>query len=138
MNLCVVDASVVGPLIIADEAEALLASLMPVLVEGRAVVPQHWRLEVLNLGHMAIRRKRLDADGLAEALSGLSEFRIKIDDGTSIHAWGRTVDFAERHGLTAYDAAYIELAQRIGAPLMTRDKALVRAARSENLEILFQ
>lgn len=119
MKLCVVDASVIGPLIIPDEAEAMLASLMPVLVEGRAVVPQHWRLEVLNLGRMAIRRKRLDAGQLAETIGVLSEFRIKIDEGTNVHAWSRTLDLAERHSLTAYDAAYVELAQRIAAPLMT-------------------
>jgi predicted nucleic acid-binding protein len=136
LKLCVVDASVIGPLIIPDEAEAMLASLMPVLVEGRAIVPQHWRLEVLNLGRMAIRRKRLDAGQLAETIGVLSEFRIKIDEGTNVHAWSRTRDLAERHSLTAYDAAYVELAQRIAAPLMTQDKALARAAQSENLEVV--
>ncbi|WP_373488304.1 type II toxin-antitoxin system VapC family toxin [Blastomonas sp.] len=137
MKLCVVDASVIGPLIIPDEAEELLASLMPVMVEGRAIVPQHWRLEVLNLGRTAIRRERLDAVRFAETIAVLSRFRIKIDDATNAHAWGRSLDIAERHGLTAYDAAYVELARRIGAPLMTRDKALASAAQSENLEIVF-
>lgn len=37
----------------------------------------------------------------------------------------------QRHGLTLYDAAYLELALRLGVPLATFDAALARAAGVE-------
>ena len=136
MKLCVIDASVVGPMILPDEAPDLPSQLMPVMVEGRALVPQHWRLEVLNLGRTALRRKRIDAQRLERALSILSNYRIHLDDGTNRHAWGACMELAARHDLTAYDAAYLELAIRAEAPLMTLDKALAKAARLEKLELI--
>ena len=136
MKLCVIDASVIGSLILPDEAALLLPQVMPVMVEGRALVPQHWRLEVLNLGRNALRRQRIDRDQLAKALGLLAQYRIHIDDSTNHHAWGRCLAFADRYNLTAYDAAYLELAHRAGVPLLTLDKALARAAQAENLGIL--
>lgn len=136
MKLCVVDASVIGPMILPDEADLMPAGLEPVMVEGRALVPQHWRLEVLNLARMALRRKRIDHRQMEKALASLSQYRIHVDEGTNVHAWGACMRLAERHDLTAYDAAYIELAKRVDAPLLTLDKALAKAARHEKLELI--
>ncbi|MBL8291700.1 MAG: type II toxin-antitoxin system VapC family toxin [Bryobacterales bacterium] len=38
-------------------------------------------------------------------------------------------DLANRHGLTVYDAAYLDLALRAGLPLASLDNALCNAAR---------
>lgn len=43
---------------------------------------------------------------------------------------------AHAHGLTSYDAAYLELAMREGLPLATTDKALRRAASKVGLAVL--
>jgi predicted nucleic acid-binding protein len=43
---------------------------------------------------------------------------------------------ARRHGLTAYDASYLELARRDALPLATLDADLTRAARAEGLSLL--
>jgi predicted nucleic acid-binding protein len=43
---------------------------------------------------------------------------------------------AERHRLTTYDAAYLELALRLALPLATLDEALRRAAVAERLPVL--
>ena len=40
-------------------------------------------------------------------------------------ALGSIDGIAARHGLTAYDAAYLELALRRGIPLATQDEALI-------------
>jgi predicted nucleic acid-binding protein len=42
-----------------------------------------------------------------------------------------------RHNLSAYDAAYISLAEQLGAPLITRDKRLAATAGFETRVELF-
>ena len=43
---------------------------------------------------------------------------------------------ARRHGLSIYDAVYLELAQRSDAPLATLDQAMSRAARATGLALI--
>lgn len=49
---------------------------------------------------------------------------------TDRQAWGATLILAERCQLTLYDAAYLELAQRIGSPLASLDQPLRAAAQA--------
>lgn len=134
----VVDASAIGPLIIPDEANNGHDFMFAVLAGNQTSVPQHWRLEVANLGRSAVRRQRLDHAHLALALAELSRFALEIDQETNQHAWGRSFELAIRHGLTPYDAAYLELAMRLGRTLVTNDRALIRAASAEHLDYLTQ
>jgi len=46
------------------------------------------------------------------------------------------VTLARFHRLTAYDAAYLELALRLNAPLATLDDALSNAARAEGVVLI--
>jgi predicted nucleic acid-binding protein len=45
------------------------------------------------------------------------------------HDLTATLKAARHHGLTTYDAAYLDLSRRIGAPIATLDGALAAAAR---------
>ena len=47
----------------------------------------------------------------------------------------RLFELAEEHGISAYDAAYLELAARRGLPLATRDANLARAGRAAGIVI---
>ena len=53
-------------------------------------------------------------------------------------AFGDLVPLAQEHGITSYDAAYLELALRRDAPLATFDAGLARAARAAGVELLLQ
>ena len=47
-----------------------------------------------------------------------------------------TLDLAERHRLTVYDACHLELALRRSLPLASRDKDLRRAAEASGVPVL--
>ena len=55
---------------------------------------------------------------------------------TDRQAWGTTLRLTERHRLTLYDAAYLELAMRRGLPLATLDDELRAAANAEAIALL--
>jgi hypothetical protein len=63
------------------------------------------------------------------------EYRGSIFDRGQ-HAWSATLRLCERFGLTLYDAAYLELAQRLRLPLATLDGALIRAAQTESVPLV--
>jgi predicted nucleic acid-binding protein len=79
---------------------------------------------------MAVRHKRIDARFRDASLADLRSLPIEIDPETDRHAWAATLKLAERCKLTLYDAAYLELARRVGLPLASLDQQLRAAATS--------
>jgi len=95
-----------------------------ILDRRRVVVPDHFWLEVVN---SLLRRHQYTGDAVLEALHVLGDVVVEslaIDRPTLLMA----LDRAERFGLTAYDAAYLALAEAIDAELATMDGALAVAA----------
>ena len=84
-----------------------------------------WRLEMCNLLLSAQRRKRISADTRRELAAAAAALRIRVDHEPV--AITTLEDLGARHGLSAYDAAYLELALRRQLPLATRDEALLAA-----------
>ena len=133
MSRIVLDASVIGPLIIPDEASDLRDDVLLALASGIVVVPQHWRLEVANLARMAVRKKRLDDIMLPAIVSRLSDYLVEVDTETDRNAWSGILDLSRRHDLTIYDAGYLELTLRVGARLATSDRRLSKAAAAHDV-----
>jgi predicted nucleic acid-binding protein len=119
-----------------DERTAEADALLDRVVDRGAVVPTLWRLEVANGFQTAIRRKRIDAAFRDIALAELATMEITVDPDTDANAWPTTVRLSDRFELTAYDAAYLELAQRSRLPLASLDQRLCRAAVSLGLTVL--
>ena len=99
------------------------------MTETGAVAPQAWPVEALNLLLVAERRGRISAPLRARLAGFLQALPITIDTAMAERAWTATAPLAERYRLTAYDAAYLEVALRLALPLATTDAALVAAAR---------
>ena len=119
-----------------DERTAEADALLDQVVDRGAVVPTLWRLDVANGFQTAIRRKRIDAAFRDIALAELATMEITVDPDTDANAWTTTVRLSDRFELTAYDAAYLELAQRRRLPLASLDQRLCRAAVSLGLTVL--
>ena len=65
----------------------------------------------------------------------LEALPIMIDPVSTSRIRGTVLDTAHAHGLSVYDATYLELASRMRLPLATLDRALGEAARAAGLEV---
>lgn len=132
----VLDASMTIAWFFDDErTEAAHRVMMRVVAEG-AYVPSLWRLEIANMFGNAVRRGRCDEGFADRSLSRLDRLRISIDDETDRRAWADTLALSRAQRLTAYDAAYLELAVRRQLPLASCDGALIAAARHLSVDVL--
>jgi predicted nucleic acid-binding protein len=131
----VLDSSITVAWLYREEARKVVDEIFENLIEASAWVPALWHLEVANVLQIGMRRQRHGADFRDRVLSDLAEFPIHVDPETHQQAWGTTVRLAERHGLTVYDAAYLELALRRGLPLATLDRELRAAATDNGIEV---
>ena len=102
---------------------------------GSAVVPCHWILEVTNSLLIGERRGRIDAEQHSEILARVKVLPIQTDPLAAAVGWQFIPALAKRHRLTTYDAAYLELALRLGTPLATLDQDLARAARKAGVPL---
>jgi predicted nucleic acid-binding protein len=114
-----------------EETTPAVQAVFDGLGRGGAWVPGLWRLEIANVLEMGVRRGRHDAAFRDATLADLASLPIQLDGETDLHAWGATTRLADRHRLTLYDAAYLELARRRGLPLATLDAELRAAALAE-------
>ena len=130
-----VDASVALAWLFPDEASQYADGVL-VALEGRAViVPAIWALEITNallVGERRKRMKRRDVLQFVELLGGLT---IVERPQTVAETVDNVLPLARECGLSAYDAAYLDVAVRQGAPLATLDGALQKAARSAGVKI---
>jgi predicted nucleic acid-binding protein len=97
-----------------------------------AVVPTLWRLEIANSLTVAMRRGRIDANLRRAALADLALLDITTDEDTDAHAWGETMNMADRFQLTLYDTAYLELAQRRPLRKLTGIPIVLNTSFNEN------
>ncbi len=132
----VIDASLTMTWYFEDEATPATEELLDTVARTGAVVPPLWRLEVANGLQSAIRRKRIDAAYRDASIADLGRLPIAVDPETDAHIWTTTLFLSDRHGLTIYDACYLELAQRRNLPLATLDHQLRAAGEALGLSLL--
>lgn len=130
------DASVTFPWLFEDEASAAADALLDHVTEHGAVVPALWFLECTNGLASAERRGRIDDAGIAEAIRLLRRLPLVVDEAAPARAFDAVLDLARAHGLTTYDAGYLDLALRRGLPLATNDGPLRKAANTTGVALL--
>lgn len=100
-----------------------------------ALVPAIWPLETANVLARAESRGLISEDRSTAFVALLRGMRIEFDQATASHALTDTLALARRHHLSAYDAAYLELAIRRQLPLATLDVDLRKAARRAGMKL---
>lgn len=124
----VIDASVTMPWFFPDEATPFTERLLDALGEQALWAPTLWVLECTNVLQGAQRRRRINAHRRAEIAGELGALPVRLDP--------QTPDFvsldrlAATHDLSAYDAAYLELALRRSLVLVSLDARLIAAAKT--------
>jgi predicted nucleic acid-binding protein len=112
-------------------AERVLDDLERVTVR----VPALWQLEVANALLVAERRGVVSETQVSTFLQRLSQLPIQTDPTPTATRQEGIVYLGRRLGLSAYDAAYLDLALRSGSALATFDQKLAAASRAVDVEI---
>lgn len=132
----VLDCSVALAWVLPDEGSTYADGLLDRLVAEGAVVPPVWPLEVGNVLLVALRQRRIRRNELEPVIDRLARLPIEIDVGATDHALAGVLVLAGQHGLTTYDASYLDLAQRRNLPLATLDKQLRTACGAAKVAVL--
>ena len=132
----VLDSSATLAWIYSDEITPAIQAVFETVAEDGGLVPALWRLEVANGLTSALRRGRIDAEFRDAALRDLAMLDIATDPQTDLLAWSSILRLADAAGLTVYDAAYVELAQRRSLALASLDNPMRAAAEKLGLEVL--
>lgn len=135
MSAIVLDCSVAMAWCFEDECDRYADGVLEALASAEALVPSIWSFEVANVLLVAERRKRIREADSARFLELLKGLPIVVEESTSERVLGAVLACARQWGLSSYDAAYLELAMRTGAPLATRDTGLRGACRKSGVTI---
>lgn len=135
MKRIVADASFCGAWMLPDEGSSRADKVLAALLrrELELWTPALWTYELANMLRSAHRRKRIEEEAIFDGLDLLAKVRARHFDVPEGLAVERITRLALQFDLSAYDAAYLELADRLRAPLHTTDAHLADAARDLNL-----
>jgi predicted nucleic acid-binding protein len=126
----ILDSSVTMAWYFKDEADAYANAVRKALSETRAVVPALWPFEIANILVLGERRRRSTVAEASKWLGYLQFLPIRVDDESAARVWTDILPVARSFNLSAYDAAYLELAIRLGLPLASLDHQLKAMATS--------
>ncbi len=119
-----------------DQATPYTDRVLDLLLGDAAHVPAIWPLEVANAVVVGARRRILPTDRSARFMGIVRMLPIIVDEVQLERALGAILDIARATQLTAYDASYLELAQRRSLPLATKDGRLSAAARQLGVDLV--
>jgi predicted nucleic acid-binding protein len=126
----VLDASVVLAWCFPDKNAAMAQHVAGMFKQGgAAVAPSFWPHEVLNALLAGERRKRISKELVRSFLDDLATLPIVLEQFPATVVFDRIERLSREHGLTAHDAAYLDLALDSGLPLATLDEELARACK---------
>lgn len=134
--MAVIDASIVIAALSPDEALASAMDVIEPFLLGGGHAPALWPFEIANPLYWKVRKGSISRESADSVLRTAFLLPLALDQRSPSHIERDVVPLCWKHELTTYDAAYLELSLRLGLPLASIDKALVRAARAEGVTVL--
>ncbi len=133
----VVDASIGIAWVHPAQATSGSQALLRALCNGAVVhAPALWPIETANALLVLTRRAKLTEEEHGAALAALAQLSVALDHEMAALAFTRLSALASQHGLSLYDAAYLELALRKKLPLACKDSPLRAAAKRCRVKLL--
>ncbi len=136
MTPYVLDVSLTMAWLFEDEATDAGWQLLDRAIRTGVTVPSIWAYELANVLFVAERRDRVTPAQSSAFLSRLDGLRIDIEATPSSRLLTVVLPLARSTGLAIYDAAYVDLAQRLALPLATKDRRMAEAAASLGIPLL--
>jgi predicted nucleic acid-binding protein len=132
----VVDASIALAWGLPDESSTYAAAVLAVVEREGLRVPSLWPREIANGLAVAYRRGRITSADERAFLSALAHLYMEVEESIAPIAIIRDATAAAmRYGLTAYDAAYVDLAARERLTLATLDASMRQAAQQSGIAV---
>jgi predicted nucleic acid-binding protein len=132
----VLDASVSLAWCFLDEASDYADAALRRANDEGCVVPAIWSMEVANALLVAERRGRTTEAATARMSELLLSVPVEIEAVGPEHCLTAVLPLARAHGISLYDATYVELAARRQTPLATLDARLRRAAEAMGVTLV--
>jgi predicted nucleic acid-binding protein len=129
----VLDASIPACWALQDEEDPRADTAFARMKNDEAVVPSLWWFEIRNILVVSERHKRITESDSSLFLRDLAGLRVRTDREPEESV---VLKLARTHGLSVYDASYLELALRTATPLATLDAQLTAAARAAGSELI--
>jgi len=135
ISFWVMDCSIAAVLGLPDEASHVADAFLLQMPNGGVWVPSLWWHEIGNVLATARRRNRISDNDVSGLIQLYDDLPIRTDAASGSGMMGRVYRLSIAYGLSAYDAAYLELAERKQAGLATLDATLLQAARDCGVEV---
>ncbi len=110
--------------------------LLPIFRDHELVAPWLWKLEVTNAVLVRERRKTISEAAGVRHLAALEALGVELIDEPADRSLTGLAQLGRPHQLTAYDAAYFDLAVRTGLPFLVDDGNLRRAAERSGVALV--
>ncbi len=118
-----------------DDEATRAARALDAIESDEVAVPALWHAEVVNALLVGQRRGVLNEASTSDYLARLSQLPIATDETPPAARREAVLGLARDHGLSAYDATYLDLALRSHAALATFDGKLAVAMRAAGGEV---
>lgn len=132
----VIDASITIAALSPDERTDDTERYLSTIAENDAVVPAIWALEVMHVFRRKVTQGLVSAEIATEALAAAQLLNVRVSSTSASAAFTDIGRLARIHGLSPYDAAYLDCALKLDHPLATLDRRMRTAAAIEGIPVI--
>ncbi len=136
MSTWVLDCSVASALFLKEDFSKISEKFFNELKKtDKLIVPSLWWIELTNVINFSIKRKLLSHQNLYEIISTFESFEIETFENYGSKYLESIFALTQKYQLTAYDAAYLNLALKEDCFIATHDKALKNSAIQAGIKV---